>query len=193
MYKPRGQRMYRGKGSSGWREIGGKKKYYRSLWEANYARYLEWLKEHDQIQDWMFEPKTFYFEGIKRGCTNYKPDFWVLDKDDRQYWVEVKGWMDPKSITKIKRFNKYFWKEKLVVVDKKWFNEFNPKMKILIHEWETGHADQKRQISKNNFKKRFRTYAYGKVSPEASSSNSPVKCSKIPIKKKEKIKAPSAG
>jgi hypothetical protein len=26
-----------------WREIGGIRKYYRSKWEANYARYLEWL------------------------------------------------------------------------------------------------------------------------------------------------------
>ena len=145
--------MYKGKGSAGWREIGGKKKYFKSMWEANYARWLEWQKIHEQIQDWMFEPRTFWFEGIRRGCTNYKPDFWILENNDDHHWVEVKGWMDPKSITKIKRFNKYFGHERLFIVDKEWFNQFNPKLKIIIKDWEVGHATSKREIQKNYRKK----------------------------------------
>src|SRR4030042_269614 len=43
----------------GWREIGGKKKYYRSRWEANYARYLEFLKVNGEINGWEHKPKTF--------------------------------------------------------------------------------------------------------------------------------------
>ena len=47
---------------AGWREIGGYKKYYRSRWEANYARYLEWLRNNNLIAGWLHESETFWFE-----------------------------------------------------------------------------------------------------------------------------------
>jgi len=65
----------------GWRVIGGIRKYYRSKWEANYARYLEWLKSKGEIQGWLHEPETFWFDGIKRGCLSYLPDFRVVEKN----------------------------------------------------------------------------------------------------------------
>jgi hypothetical protein len=37
---------------AGWREIGGYRKFYRSKWEANYARYLEWLRARGEITAW---------------------------------------------------------------------------------------------------------------------------------------------
>ena len=52
---------------AGWREIGGQRIYARSRWEANYARYLEWLRANGSIAKWEHEPETFWFEGIKRG------------------------------------------------------------------------------------------------------------------------------
>ena len=33
-----------------WHEIGGTRRFYRSIWEANYAYYLQWLKVNGQIQ-----------------------------------------------------------------------------------------------------------------------------------------------
>ena len=75
---------------AGWREIGGYKKYYRSRWEANYARYLEWLKSNNQIADWKHESKTFWFEGIKRGCMSYLPDFWVKELNGFETYHEIK-------------------------------------------------------------------------------------------------------
>ncbi len=120
----------------GWREFGGKRVYFRSKWEANFGRYLEWQKERNMIKDWEHEPKTFWFDGVKRGAVSYLPDFRVTNLDESQHWVEVKGYMDPKSATKIKRFNKYFPQEKLVIVDKKWYNLNSKKLSLLIKGWE---------------------------------------------------------
>lgn len=84
----------------------------------------------------MHEPNTFWFEGIKRGVVSYLPDFLVLENDGKSYYVEVKGYMDAKSKTKIKRFAKYYPKERLIVIDSKWFKRNNPMMRKLIKGWE---------------------------------------------------------
>ena len=84
--------------------------FFRSRTEANYARYLN-LRECK----WKYEKKTFIFHKIKRGTMSYTPDFYLPDEDT---YIEVKGWLDPKSITKFKRMKKYYPEEfkKLVIV-----------------------------------------------------------------------------
>lgn len=119
---------------SGWIFIADKKIYFRSKMEVRYARYLQWLKNQKAIIDWQYEPKTFWFEGIKRGVVSYKPDFLVVEKNSH-HWVEVKGYMDSRSLTKIKRFKKYFPEERLEVVDSKWFVRNCGKLKNLIPGW----------------------------------------------------------
>lgn len=109
----------------GWRQIGQKRAYFRSEWEARYARYLETLKSTGAILEWLHEPQTFWFEKIKRGTRSYLPDFKVIQPDGSHYWVEVKGYFDAKSLTKIKRFHKYYPEEKLIVVSKEWFDGKN--------------------------------------------------------------------
>lgn len=131
--------------SSGWREIGGQRKYFRSMWEANYARYLQYLKKMGHIKNWEHEPQTFWFHAIKRGTITYLPDFKITRNDDTHYWVEVKGYMDSKSQTKIKRFKKYYPDEILEVKGKKWFNDNSPMMSILCKGWEA----QKKSIPIN--------------------------------------------
>jgi len=121
-----------------WAEIGGQKCYFRSLWERNFSRYLQFLKETGQIRNWSHEPKTFWFEGIKRGVVSYKPDFQVIDNDGRTVWYEVKGFMDSKSKTKIRRFAKYFPEETLRIIGPKWFADNNQKLRMLIPDWEIG-------------------------------------------------------
>ena len=76
---------------AGWREIGGIKKYYRSRWEANYARYLEWLKQRGEISDWKHEPETFWFEPIKRGRSQLPARLSCVGKQRRINLHEVKG------------------------------------------------------------------------------------------------------
>ena len=121
--------------NAGWREIGGKKKYFRSKWEANYARHLEFCKKHELIIDWLHEPHTFWFEGIKRGVCSYLPDFKVI-MEGGHHWVEVKGYMDARSKTKIKRLKKYYPDEKIIVIDSMWFKKNNAKMAALCSGWE---------------------------------------------------------
>jgi len=119
-----------------WREIGGKKHYYKSIWESNFARYLQFKKEKGQIKDWLYEPKDFWFEEIKRGVRSYKPDFCVEEADGKIIWYEVKGYYDSKSMTKIKRFKKYYPKEMLFLIDADWFFTYG-KMYAGLMEWET--------------------------------------------------------
>jgi hypothetical protein len=119
-----------------WRDIGSERKYYRSAWEANYARYLEWLKSKKQIADWKHESKTFWFEGIKRGCMSYLPDFWVKELNGSESYHEVKGWMDDRSKTKIKRMAKYHPDTKLIVIDNKAYKSLAKQLSGFIEGWE---------------------------------------------------------
>jgi hypothetical protein len=121
---------------SGWREIGGISKYYRSSWEANYARYLQWLKERGQIAKWEHEPQTFWFIAIQRGARSYLPDFRVTEKNGSVSYHEVKGWMDDRSITKIKRMAKYHPQVKLVVVTAKAYRKIAAAMAPMLPGWE---------------------------------------------------------
>lgn len=117
----------------GWRVIGGKRIYFRSLWEVYFACHLQFLKEKKLIEEWKHESKTFWFENIKRGVRSYLPDFEVSQVDGSRYWVEVKGYMDAKSKTKIKRFNKYYPEEKLVIIDNEWFKKNKMHIPLGVH------------------------------------------------------------
>lgn len=120
----------------GWRDIGGKDAFYRSRWEANFARYLEWLKVNGHIQDWEHEPETFWFNAIKRGVRSYLPDFRVTETDGRIVYYEVKGYMDAKSKTKIKRFAKYYPDLELRVIKRKEYMEIQKRLGAVIPRWE---------------------------------------------------------
>jgi len=74
-----------GRGKSGHREDIGH--FVRSRWEANYARYLNYIKE-----PYTYEKKTFQLEGYR-----YRPDFFLIN---RNTYVEVKGYETPLSIRK---------------------------------------------------------------------------------------------
>jgi hypothetical protein len=76
------------------------------------------LKEQKIILEWDYEPQTFWFDSIRRGTRSYLPDFKVYRPDGTHYWLEVKGYMDQKSKTKIKRFKKYYPQEELIIIDK---------------------------------------------------------------------------
>lgn len=118
-----------------WAEIGGKRNFYRSRWEYRYALYLEFMKTHGHIADWEHEPETFWFEGIRRGTNNYKPDFRVRFNSGNVEYFEVKGYMDKKSQTKIKRMAKYHPDVVLRVVGKEWFKAYSPILKRAIKAW----------------------------------------------------------
>lgn len=74
----------------------------RSGWEANVLRVL---KAHKIKYE--FEPKIFYYP-IRRGTKAYTPDIYLSRTRE---WIEVKGYLDNKSKTKIKRFKIYYPQE----------------------------------------------------------------------------------
>lgn len=121
---------------SGWREIGPHRAFFRSRWEANYARYLEWLRARGEIQSWEHEPETFWFDGIKRGAMSYLPDFRVIERNGLMAYHEVKGWMDARSKTKIARMGRYFPHIRLIVIDAKSYKTLARQMAPLIAAWE---------------------------------------------------------
>jgi hypothetical protein len=111
----------KGSWKQGWSEIGGKRCFFRSTWELRFAGYLEMLKKGGIIAEWEYEPQTFWFEGICRGTTNYTPDFKItLPGGGIEFW-EVKGWMDARSRTKLRRMKKYHPDVVIKVFDQNWF------------------------------------------------------------------------
>ena len=112
--------------------INGKKIFFRSLWEANYALYLDFLIKQGQILKWEFEPDTFWFEKIRRGVRSYKPDFKILNNDNTEEYHEVKGWMDSKSKTKLNRMRIYYPEVKILLIDKDIYNDLKIKLGSML-------------------------------------------------------------
>ncbi len=109
--------------------------FFRSTWEANYARYLNWLISIGEINRWEFEPDTYEFP-IKRGSRFYTPDFKVFNNDNSVEYHEVKGYMDQRSATKLKRMTKYYPQIKVVLIDKDVYHNIANVMSAMLPEWE---------------------------------------------------------
>lgn len=111
--------------------------FFRSSWEANYARYLNLLQKMGIVEYWKFEPKTFWFEGVRRGVVSYKPDFEVKYKGDKESrYVEIKGWEVAKDRTKAARMKKYFPAIILEKVGEKEYYGIQRKWASAIPQWE---------------------------------------------------------
>ncbi len=114
--------------------IAGRKLFVCSSWEANICAYLQFLKDNKEILEWEYEVETCWFDKIKRGVRSYKPDFKITDKDSSVYFIEVKGWMDDKSKTKLKRMKKYHPLVRIDLLDQKRYTAIK-KQSGLIKEW----------------------------------------------------------
>jgi hypothetical protein len=88
----------------------------RSNWEANFVRIVNLYKILFE-----FEPTVFAFP-IKRGTKGYTPDFFLQQTNE---WIEIKGYLDTKSKTKLKRFKRYYPEEfkKLICIISKYSKE----------------------------------------------------------------------
>lgn len=119
--------------------------FVRSAWEANIARYLNFLKLHGSIVGWEYEPKRFDFP-IKRGTNTYLPDFKVWKTKCSYEWWEVKGWRleagkkVPRALRRgliaLRRMAKYYPEEKIVVIDTDRYREIARQVAGCIPYWE---------------------------------------------------------
>lgn len=73
---------------------------FRSNWEIELAELLTELEI-----EFEYEPKRFYF---KAEHESYLPDFYLPEYNT---WIEVKGYMDKRSLKRCKLFKKYYGKE----------------------------------------------------------------------------------
>jgi hypothetical protein len=111
--------------------------YFRSSWEANIARYLNWLKERGDIAEWAYEAETFWFEEIKRGVRSYTPDFRITERPGSEpYYWEVKGWHHPRGKTALARMARYYPQVRIVVIDEDAYKAI-ARWRALIPNWET--------------------------------------------------------
>ena len=121
----------------GFREIGGRQIYFRSRWEANVARYYEWLKSRGELAAWAYEPREdeFWFP-IRRGTRSYLPDFKLTSTDGTSVYVEVKGWRDPKSALKLRRMKRYHPHITVVVIGKAEYGRLARQIAGIVPGWE---------------------------------------------------------
>jgi len=110
---------------------------YKSQMEIKYAKYLDFLIKHREIQDWKYEPRIFDFRDVKGkkgkhcGVVTYKPDFWILNKNGLEEYAEVKGYMDKRSQTKLNSMRIYYPNVKISVIDGNWFKQHRKDAKLL--------------------------------------------------------------
>lgn len=104
--------------------------FARSRWEANVAAYLQYLKESNLIADWEHEAQEYRFEAIKRGVMSYLPDFKVTRLNGSFYLIEVKGYMDDKSKTKLNRMKKYFPNVFIDLIEAKRYKQLQENSKL---------------------------------------------------------------
>jgi hypothetical protein len=120
------------------RSKGGTRKdlgiYVRSRWEANYGRYLNWMISRGEIRLWEYEKDRFDFP-VKRGGRSYTPDFKVTENNGDIIYHEVKGWMDPKSKTRMKRMAHYHPEIRIILIGEKEYKALS-KWRAMIPNWE---------------------------------------------------------
>ncbi len=110
--------------------------FFRSGWEANWARYLTFLQEKGEIIAWQYEPETFEFEKIKKGNKYYTPDFRIINNDGSVVYHEVKGYMTPQARTKLNRMRRYYPGVEVIVITRRDYMKVANQLGPLLKNWE---------------------------------------------------------
>ena len=96
--------------------------YFRSSWEANIARLLNFY----QIP-WVYELETFVL-----GEISYTPDFLVANR----VYLEIKGKYLKNASEKIKRFQERFPDKHFIIIDSKIYRQLERVYHLTIPHWE---------------------------------------------------------
>jgi len=111
----------------GARGVGGKRsdlndQFFRSTWEANLARIMNYHKIK-----WEYEPKRFDF-----GEFSYCPDFYLPETDS---WVEVYGYLDEDKAKKLWAISKLV---NIQIVNETIYDQLKSEFKDKLPFWENG-------------------------------------------------------
>jgi len=120
-----GRAKYHSWGKKGFRKDLGQ--YFRSTWEANFARILKY-----ENKSFKYECKKFELL-IKNRKKNYIPDFWV---DNDNCWYEIKGWINDEWFNIEKAFKEQYYNEKLVLIGPQQYCKLLQKYINIIKELE---------------------------------------------------------
>jgi hypothetical protein len=107
--------------------------YFRSKWEANIALVLDFMVKQGEIKDWEYESQTFVFDKVEFGTRRYLPDFKLINNDGTILFWEVKGYLDGRSKTKLRRMAKYYPEVKLVLIEKDEYNAYKKQLGGILH------------------------------------------------------------
>ena len=108
--------------------------WFQTKWAANYARYLEWLRNAGYFKEWRYQPKNFPIKGIRGG---YTPDFRILRNDEAHFWIETKNIHEDLDLyEKTVYFEMNYPDETLVMADINWFEENGEMLKRHLSDWE---------------------------------------------------------
>lgn len=97
--------------------------YFRSRWEANFARVMR-LQE----RMWEYEPCSFQLDEI----TSYTPDFLV----DGMTYYELKGRWYEGHVEKIAKFREKYPEIPFVLIEEREYRDLSKQYKAKISEWE---------------------------------------------------------
>jgi len=110
--------------------------WFRSSWEANYARVLNHLMGSYVVRDWEFEPTTFDLGDVG----SYLPDFKVTSIDGSSAYHEVKGYMTDEAQAKLDAMEVQHPETRVVLIDPGVYGVLSETYASLIPEWEGAHG-----------------------------------------------------
>ena len=120
--------------------------YFRSSYEANYARYLNHFKVLLGVEKWDYEPDSF---PLVRDIAPfvYTPDFKVTFVDGHMEYHEVKGWDYPKGQIARQVFQEQYPYLTLILKGSDWFYNIKAqKIDKSIPNWEYPFGRKRKQI-----------------------------------------------
>lgn len=117
--------------------------YFRSSWEANVARWLEWMKACGSVKAWKYEPESFpvVIDGKRR---RYVPDFRIDWAGTLVEYLEVKGRMDARSEAKLKAMKNQHPCVRLRLLDAAGYRTMARETGPQFPTWESGNREKAR-------------------------------------------------
>ena len=106
---------------------------FRSQWEVNWARWLEWMKSTGNVIAWAYEPESFALR-VHGKAVRYVPDFRV-EWNGKVEYHEVKGRMDERSAGKIRAMRRQRRDIPLRVIDAKTYAALAPRFREIVPGW----------------------------------------------------------